>query len=138
MCCSFVNISYFGIKFLQYTLNILYFEICLKKINFLKPEHETASLRRVSTLNCDLIFESQLKNSYFRVKKKSISNFNALDCNKLIWKKKQQKFREFKLEFLLMKKVFGKIDSWRRHSGKKPHEIRQSSILFEHIYNKQK
>ena len=25
MCCRFVNISYFGLTFLQYTLNILYF-----------------------------------------------------------------------------------------------------------------
>ena len=39
MCGTFVNISYFDLKFLlSYT-----FEIC-KKINFLKPEHETTSL----------------------------------------------------------------------------------------------
>ena len=31
MCCSFVNISSFGQKFLQYTLKILYFRNMLKK-----------------------------------------------------------------------------------------------------------
>ena len=46
MCCSFENISYFGLKFLQYTLNI---HIILSKyeeknIDFLKPEHKTTSL----------------------------------------------------------------------------------------------
>ena len=47
MCCSFINISYFGLKFLRYTLNILYtFEICKKK-KILKPEHETTSLSHV-------------------------------------------------------------------------------------------
>ena len=34
MCCSFVNISYFSIQFLQYTLNILYFRNMRKKIFF--------------------------------------------------------------------------------------------------------
>ena len=41
---SFVNISYFGVKFLQYTLIYYTFKIC-KKNRFLKPEHETTSLR---------------------------------------------------------------------------------------------
>ena len=43
ICCSFVNILYFGLKFLQYTLNILLSKY-VKKIDFLKPEHETTFL----------------------------------------------------------------------------------------------
>ena len=42
MCCSFVNISYFGLKFFQ-ILGLNTFQIC-KNIDFFKPEHETTSL----------------------------------------------------------------------------------------------
>ena len=48
MCCSFVNILYLGLKFLQYALNILYFRNMWKKIDFLKPEHETTSFNRIT------------------------------------------------------------------------------------------
>ena len=50
MRCSFLTISFFGLKFLQYTLNILYFRNIKKKSIFRKPEHETTCLSWIAKI----------------------------------------------------------------------------------------
>ena len=64
--CSFVNISYFGLNFLQYilyckysiysTVSIYYtFKKC-KKIDFLKPEHETTCLKKMRLQRLHIVY----------------------------------------------------------------------------------
>ena len=49
MCCNFVNILYFDLKFLQYTQYVILSKY-VNKIDFLKLEHETTSLIPVKIL----------------------------------------------------------------------------------------
>ena len=60
MCYSFVNISYFGLKFLQYTLDILYFRKIWKTNRFFEARTRDYILKRVESYSIEVIFSRRL------------------------------------------------------------------------------